>query len=104
MGTGLARVCRVNVDNVDSCELCFVLYEIYQAIEAPAVELVIVFTACSCRLSDTRKCFQLDSAYLLPDGIIDDGTADLVVPVPQDESVSASHPTVKDRGVSRPFC
>ena len=60
VGTSLARVCGVDVLYSDARKLGFILDELSQAIETPPMETMVVFTACSCRIANSRKGFQFN--------------------------------------------
>ena len=49
---GLTCISGIDIYNFNPCKGSLVLDEFCQTIEAPIMEAVIVFTACSCRLAD----------------------------------------------------
>lgn len=68
-GTGLTCISWVDIYNFNSCKGSLVFNEFCQTIEAPIMEAVIVFTACSCRLADAGKLLQFDSFYAIRSSI-----------------------------------
>ncbi len=78
-GTGLTCISWVDIYNFNSCKGSLVFNEFCQTIEAPIMEAVIVFTACSCRLADTGKLLQFDGFYTARSRVIHDGAAYLMV-------------------------
>lgn len=77
--TGLTCISWVDIYNFNSCKGSLVFNEFCQTIEAPIMEAVIVFTACSCRLADAGKLLQFDGFYTARSSIIHDGAAYLMV-------------------------
>lgn len=78
-GTGLTCISWVDIYNFNSCKGSLVFNEFCQTIEAPIMEAVIVFTACSCRLADAGKLLQFDGFYTVRSRVIHDGAAYLMV-------------------------
>lgn len=78
-GTGLTCISWVDIYNFNPCKGSLVLDEFCQTIEAPIMEAVIVFTACSCRLADAGKLLQFDSFYAIRSSIIHNSAAYLMV-------------------------
>lgn len=78
-GTGLTCISWIDIYNFNPCKGSLVFNEFCQTIEAPIMEAVIVFTACSCRLADTGKLLQFDGFYTARSRVIHDGAAYLMV-------------------------
>lgn len=78
-GTRLTCISWVDIYNFNPCKGSLVLDEFCQTIEAPIMEAVIVFTACSCRLADAGKLLQLDGFYTVRSRVIHDGAAYFMV-------------------------
>lgn len=77
--TSLAGIPWVDIDNLDSNQIGLILDVVCKSIERPAVQTVIVFTACSCRATDSFQIFQLDYTSTLLDGKLDNLPADFVI-------------------------
>lgn len=78
----LTGVRRIDVYHTDTYKGGLVLDVRGQAIEAPAMEATVVFTACSCRCADVGELLQLDGCDAHGYGVTDDSSAELVVLVP----------------------
>ena len=53
-----------------------------ETVEAPTVQGMVVFTACSCRTADIAQFFEFDDSHPMGDGVIYNGPADFVVDIP----------------------
>ena len=77
--TGLAGVSGIDIINAYSCQGGLVCDELGQTIETPGMEVLFVFTACSCRLADASEFFKLDGFDVVFLGEINNRSGKLMV-------------------------
>ena len=76
---GLAGISRIDKDDSNSRQGSLVLDELGQAIETPGMEILCVFTACSCRLADASEFFHVDDFDMVCFGEVDNRPGKLMV-------------------------
>jgi len=77
--TGLACITRIDKNDVYSRQSRLILDKLGQAIEAPGMEILCVFAACSCRLADASEFFHLDGFDMVCFGKVDNRSRKLMV-------------------------
>ena len=83
---GLGSIGWVHVLHLDAFQTGLVFDVLGEAVEGPGMQILFVFTACSCRLSDIRQLLHTNDRNLLFFGEIDNLSTDFMVLV--------SHPSL----------